>query len=154
MNGISGNGIFSAYPEMTCAYHGNFNPMVFALDRGSPKMPLANVREAFRKYFDRGFDIRRNPACWPNNIHVCTRSSRCPHTARNAEDWGCLYVPFRDLGENDRVGLKAGSISIDTSENEELVVWLLGGRRCDGRPFGSLGYVSTHRVYWEGNGII
>ena len=153
MNGISGNGIFSAYPEMTCAYRGNFNPMVFALDRGSPKLPPANIRKAFHKYTARGFDIRRNPSCWSDVNHVCTKSSHCPLTVRNVEDWGCLYTTFRELGENDGVGMKIGSISKDVSVDDGLVVWLLGGRRCDGRHFGLPGYVATQRVYQEGNGI-
>jgi len=115
MNGISGNGMFSAYPEMTCAYHGNFNPMVFVLDRSSPKLPPVNVRRAFHKYTARSFDIRRNPSCWSDSdvVHVCTKSSHCPLTTRNVEDWGCLYITFRELEENDGVGLKKGSISED-----------------------------------------
>jgi hypothetical protein len=87
--------------------------MVLALERGSPKMPPSNVRKAFHKYTDRGFKIHRNPSCWADDIHVCTKSRQCPHTTRNVEDWACLYIPFHEVGGNDGVVSKR-AVSLKT----------------------------------------
>jgi hypothetical protein len=147
MNCITGNGIWSAYPSRTCARQGICNPMVFTLDHIAPKLPPANVRSAFRKYARRGFDIRMGPTSWANDDHVCTKHGSCPQTFRTVEDWGCMYVSLRAIGEDTGLGSRKGSVSRDVSTEDAHVVWLLGGRACNRYGPGLRGYISWRREY-------
>ena len=142
MNCITGNGIWSVYPGMTCDGRGIYNSMVFAVGDIVPKMPPASVRAAYKKYALRGFDIRRCPGSWPGDDHVCTKHGSCPHTYRTAEDWSCLYVSLRSIGEDVGLGSRKGNISRDVSAEDAQVVWFLGGRSCSMGGRGLKGYVS------------
>ena len=145
MNCISGNGIFSAYPNMTCNGQGIFNPMVFNMDAMAPHMPPSNVRDALHKYEARGFEIRRNPACWPNDRHKCMTDVECPHTRRNVDDGGCLYTTFRKIGENDGINSKTAMVSEDVFDGRGIVMWHFGGDACDSLVKRLTGYVHCCR---------
>jgi hypothetical protein len=53
-NFITGNGLFSAYPEMTCNLQDLFNPRRFTLKQFAPALLPASVRLAIMKYVQRG----------------------------------------------------------------------------------------------------
>jgi hypothetical protein len=148
MNCITGNGIFSAYPHMTLSHRGIVNPLAFTLNDATPCMPDKYVLEALRKYYERGFDIRRNPVCWPNNEHKCTRSTDCPSKLRSVQDSGCLYITLRSIGQNTGIGAQTKVLSRDVNSGEDAqVVWSLGGRSCDGHHSATTGFVSIRQEF-------
>lgn len=147
MNCITGHGIWSAYPGKTCAGRGICNPMVFCLDNITPRQPPASVRAAYHKYAERGFDIRKGPGSWSDDLHICTKHGCCPHTFRSVEDWSCLYVSLRTIGEDSGIGSRKSTVSDEVSIEDAQVVWLLGGRACDGRRPGLKGYVTYRGEY-------
>lgn len=155
-NFITGNGLFSAYPEMTCNYRGLFNPRRFTLGNHAPALPPAHVKHALLKYVRRGFDIRRNPSSWEEGTpHVCEADINCPHTCRNIEDRGCLYVTFCDSKENMRVGMRTGSVTVDACRGTRLrLLWQLGGQPCrkgkDGKK-GLEGFITCRPVFNAGS---
>lgn len=133
MNWISGDGFFSAYPQLTCAKRGLVNPMTFTLTNFVPPLPPSSVRLCLDKYRKRGFDIRRNPSCWPNENHICSSAVHCPHTTRSVTDHGTLYIRFKRPGEE--VGVQSVDESDDTApyKSPYVLFWSLGGPSCDGR---------------------
>jgi hypothetical protein len=141
MNCITGNGIFSAYPKMTCQKRRILNPLVLHMDITSPPMPYFSVRAALKKYEDRGFQIRRNPSCWSRVFHLCTRSINCPHTTRQMEDWGCLYLTLRSFGKNTGISSKSALVTEDIFDGQGTITWHFGGDACDSLKKQVMGYV-------------
>jgi hypothetical protein len=152
-NFITGNGLFSAYPVMTCRLRGLFNPRRFTLKQFAPALPPANVRHGLMKYVHRGFDIRRNPSSWPNDCpHICCRDVNCPQTTRNVEDTGCLYVTFRNPGEDSGLGMRSESVTRDTCRGTGYcLMWHLGGRPCGDKKRGIDNFITCRPEYEEGS---
>lgn len=147
-NFITGQGIFSAYPKMTCQRRGLFNPRRFTLDKHPPTLPPTDIRYVLFKYIKRGFDIRQNPASWPDDTHTCSEHKTCPHTTQNVEDSGCMFVTFRQVGENDRLCMRTHSVNTDICNGEGYsMFWHLGGRACDGRKKTVQGWTTCRPVY-------
>jgi len=136
-NWISPEGYFSAYPALTCARRGLLNPMSLSRSRFVPALPSLIVRTCLEHYYKRGFDIRRNPACWPNDIHVCSSSADCPISTRNVVDAGCMFMPFEDEAREEWDRPKAVPY-----DSPYILFWYLGGPSCDGRRRVCDGYVS------------
>ena len=121
-NWISPEGYFSAYPALTCAYRGLLNPMALCPNRFVPALPSTGVRSCLEKYYNRGFDIRRNPSCWRDDLHICTFSADCPISSRNVVDGGCMFVPFEDQVRK-----------VVPYDSPYILFWYLGGPSCDGQ---------------------
>ena len=137
-NWICPEGLFSAYPKLTCAWRGLLNPMALDRSRFVPALPGEDVRLCLQKYRMRGFDIRRNPSCWPHEDHFCTFSPECPITSRSVVDRGCMFVPFSEISEG---GL--GGTSTDFPyDSPYIFFWYLGGPACDGRRRVCESYIS------------
>jgi hypothetical protein len=132
INWISPEGLFSAYPKLTCARRGLLNPMALDRTRFIPALPGASVRHSLDKYNIRGFDIRRNPSCWTDDSHPCTFAAKCPITTRNVVDGGCLFVPFTENFER----------KVFPYDSPYICFWYLGGPSCDGRRRVTDPYVS------------
>jgi hypothetical protein len=92
MNWISGDGFFSAYPVLTSSCRGLVNSMTFTLTNFVPPLPPISVQRCLQKYYERGFDIRRNPACWLGESHICSKVICCPQAMRNVTDHGSMFV--------------------------------------------------------------
>jgi hypothetical protein len=138
INWISPEGLFSAYPNLTCARRGLLNPMALDRTRFVPALPGTDVRHSLDKYNIRGFDIRRNPSCWPDDTHPCTFSAQCPIASRNVVDGGCMFVPFTE----DFVGGLGETSKVLPYDSPYICFWYLGGPSCDGRRRVSDSYVS------------
>lgn len=123
-NFISGQGFFSAYPNLTDKGKALVNPMSFWPKRE----PTKTVGQCVLKYGQRGFDIGLTIYDIGENVnHKCRSSYNCPHTTRTTIDPGCLYVSFgtrlQEIGEkmlrpriyNSGMGL----------------TWNMGGSSCD-----------------------
>ena len=129
---ISGDGLFHAYPKMTCEGRGLTNPMTFTLKNFVPPLPPANVRSALEKYFYRGFNIHKNPRCWPEGLgkeHVCTSDVNCPHTARHILDSGTMFLKFARF--DDSSGILTPK-EVLPYRSPSILYWNLGGPSCDG----------------------
>src|SRR6267154_1961444 len=131
MNWISQDGIFSAYPKLTCSHHGLINPLSFTQNQFVPALPAAGARSALKKYFKRGFDIRRNPNCWPGDSHTCSISPSCPIMARNIIDRGTMFISFIDDSNGDsKIFIdKPGILPYD---HLFILFWYFGGPACTG----------------------
>jgi hypothetical protein len=131
MNWISQDGIFSVYPKLTCSHRGLINPLSFTHNQFVPALPAAGARSALKKYFERGFDIRRNPNCWPGDSHTCSISPSCPIMARNIVDRGTMFISFIDNsnGDSDIFIDKPGILPYD---HPFILFWYLGGPACTG----------------------
>lgn len=143
MNCITGSGIFSAYPKLTCNSRGLFNPMSTMSTALLPHLPAANVRIALNKYRSRGFDIRYNPACWEGDRHICSIDPYCPHAMRWVTDPACLFIQLRASGVNTVTNIHLDQYSIinDVGETPCNVIWHLGGDDCNGRRSRIRGFV-------------
>ena len=130
-NWISPEGYFSAYPALTCAYRGLLNPMALCPNRFVPALPSTGVRSCLEKYYNRGFDIRRNPSCWRDDLHICTFSADCPISSRNVVDGGCMFVLFEDQVRK-----------VVPYDSPYILFWYLGGPSCDGQRRVCDAYVS------------
>ena len=137
-NWISPEGLFSAYPKLTCIQRGLLNPMAFDRNHFVPALPGGDVRQSLRKYYFRGFDIRRNPSCWADDKHACTFSAECPIVSRNVVDGGCMFVPFF----KDFTGYFEEGSTIWPYDSPYILFWYLGGPSCDGRRRVCESYVS------------
>jgi hypothetical protein len=138
INWISPEGLFSAYPKLTCARRGLLNPMALDRSRFVPALPGSGVRLSLEKYKIRGFDIRRNPSCWPNDTHYCTFSAECPIASRSVVDGGCMFVPFaEEIGVGSERVLK-----VFPYDSPYICFWYFGGPSCDGRRRVCDSYVS------------
>lgn len=147
-NFITGNGMFSAYPKITCEHQGLFNPCWFTLNQFAPALPPTNVRHALFKYVTHGFDIRQNPASWPDDNHTCTVDKNCPHTTCNVEDSRCIFVTFWVVGENNCLNMKTHLVSRDICNGEGYCTfWHLGGRSCDGQKPRAQGFITCWPEY-------
>jgi len=133
MNWISGDGVFSAYPQLLSKKRGLVNSMGLTLPNFSPKLPPANVRMCLKKYFNRGFDIRRNPSCWPGDKHVCCSSVNCPHTVRSMLDHGTMYYRFKKSDELAGIHMTGGIDYKGPYCSQYILYWSIGGPSCDQR---------------------
>jgi hypothetical protein len=133
INWISGDGVFCAYPQLLSKRRGLVNPMGLTLPDFTPKLPPANVRACLKKYFDRGFDIRRNPSCWPGEEHDCTSSANCPHTTRSMIDRGTMYYRLKKSDEPAGIHMTEGVDYRGPYCSRYIMYWSLGGPSCDQR---------------------
>jgi hypothetical protein len=133
MNWISGDGFFSAYPLLTSSKQGLVNPMTFALKNFIPALPSSHTRAALAKYYNRGFDIRRNPNCWPAKKHICSADVNCPHTVRSVINHGTMYVRFKKPAEEEGVQLIREIDYTAPYKSPYILFWSLGGLSCNGR---------------------
>jgi hypothetical protein len=70
MNYFSGDGFFSAYPELTGSLRGLINPSTTI----SFNIPPSRVADCLRKYAQRGFSLAERPSAWADDHHRCGRS--------------------------------------------------------------------------------
>ena len=138
INWISPEGLFSAYPKLTCTWRGLLNPMALDQSHFVPALPGTDVRRSLDKYNIRGFDIRRNPSCWPDDVHLCTFSAECPIASRNVVDGGCMFAPFIE----EFAGGSEETSKLFPYDSPYICFWYLGGPSCDGRRRVSGSYVS------------
>lgn len=137
MNWISGNALFSAYPNLTSSKRGLLNPITFI----APDLPPAHVVKCLQKYADRGISLRLRPTAWKDDKHICKQSMICPQTSRSTRDSGCFRYTFRSSEEWGFLG--TGYDHAVSSARNKTVIWYLGGFTCSGeenpmRPFASL----------------
>lgn len=133
MNWISGDGFFSAYPVLTSSYRGLVNSMTFTLTNFVPALPPPGVQRCLQKYYERGFDIRRNPTCWPKETHICSKDVHCPQTTRNVTDHGSMFVRFKKSDEGEGVRPSEENDDPIPYKSPYILFWNLGGPSCDGR---------------------
>lgn len=143
MNCISGRGVFSAYPRLTCDGKGLTNPMATMASTLMPNFPPESVRIAHKKYRSRGFDIRLNPSCWQGDNHTCGRDPSCPHAVRTATDPGCLFVQIRAKGIDtvSKIWPNRANLISDVGDTPCDTAWCLGGEVCKGNRPRTEGFV-------------
>lgn len=140
MNFISGDGFFSAYPQLTGLKRGLTSTNHYNLFNSIT--PDTNKVACYLKYVERGYDLQITPHAWDveNGIrHKCGVDSIYPHTIHNSSDAACLFWRIWDNEES----VELVDIVNQQRYYEGGIIWYLGGRSCTGdhhilTPFSSI----------------
>ncbi|EIW80030.1 hypothetical protein CONPUDRAFT_155405 [Coniophora puteana RWD-64-598 SS2] len=117
MNYVTATALFSAYPHMTLARQGLFNPHT----RRRNGLPTCRTYDAIIKYWRRGFDITLNDGGWLKMgrrrwPHLCLTDFECPQFPRQITDNGCLVIEWEEHELR--------------KQKQKKLAWKLGGIHC------------------------
>ena len=147
MNFFTGFGFYSAYPLLTANQRSVINPNFWMLLERTAQTGIDNC---ITKYTQRGVEMQLTPAAWSKDSHMCTLSTRCPHTVRSLTDGHGLYI---DLRVTNSSTLRPRDGERTVFDDAYTVAWCLGGKPCNTRkrcprPFVMVQYVDT-QLFWD-----
>ncbi|KAH7906873.1 hypothetical protein BJ138DRAFT_1117192 [Hygrophoropsis aurantiaca] len=152
MNFFTAQFCFCAYPGLTTHYRATINYGCVLQARPSQRGHLVLC---WKKYEERGYRFdevssRSVAHEWGTTArifedgaylsrHTCREDFECPHTIRSTTDDGCFWV---DFGESENE-----SEQHYASPSMDPMFWLLGGKPCGGRHYGTLRpFTSIHNI--------